>query len=228
MYSRVKPALHAHPASRLFLPCLATVSLFAILTACASVEPKTNGASGVSVRALNYSAREVSMIGVIAPGNPKNEGGGDALNPYGAGGAICCFSIPHQWHPDLKVIVEYQFYPEEQYRKALVSVPPYPDGKPGDIWLIVHADESAEAVVSNYGPSRPEWPGKIKGYPVPSREYRLKLWERKLRQEKTELAAMKKAVQSDIRDLTLEELMRLERAIRYSEEEVKRLEGTKP
>lgn len=216
------------PAEFLLCRCIAAMGLIAMLGACAVIAPKKAERSGASVHALNYSAREIEFIGVEAPDNPKNEGGGDALNPFGTGGSNCCFSIPDTWRPDLKVIVEYKIYPEPKYRRELVGVPAYPEGKPGDIWLIVHADESAEAVVSKYGPSRPEWPGKVKGYPVPSREYRLKLWGEELQREKAEFTAMEKALKGDAHDLSPEKLARLKQAIEFTREEIIRLEGSKP
>ena len=205
---------------------LGAISLLTVLAGCSVIGPKKEERAGASVRALNYTAREIYMIGVEEPGNPKNDGGGDALNPYSGGGSICCFGIPSQWHPDLKVIVEYQFYPEKEVRRALVNVPPYPDGKPGDIWLIVHEDESPEAVVSKYGPSRPEWPGKIKGYPVPSREYRLKLWGEKLQREKSSKAGFERALQRT--DITPEQRAGYIDAIDYHNRVIIRLEENKP
>jgi hypothetical protein len=211
-----------------FVRVFEIAALATLLTACATPSEKKEEQSGGAVHALNYSAREVAYIAVEHPGHPEGGGGGDALNPYGGGGDICCFSVPAKWSPDIRVVIVYQFYPEKTYRRVEVGVPPYPNGKAGDIWLIVHPDESAEAVVSDFGPSRPEWPGKIKGYPVPSREYRLKRWEEKLQREKTDLAAMKKALSGDTTGLSPEELARLKRGIKYSEEEVNRMEGTKP
>lgn len=169
--------------------CVAAgITAFALLLcACATPIQKKEKLAGTTIRSLNYSAREVAYISVEEPDNPNGGGGGEALNPYGSGGYMCCFAVPSVWRPDFQVVVTYQFYPEKEYHKALLSVPPYPDGKAGDIWLIVHADESAEAVVSLYGPSRDEWPGKVKGYPVPSREYRLKLWERDVKHTKADL-----------------------------------------
>lgn len=209
-------------------PRLALLIVAASVAACAapSKTKPEDGLTGVSIQSLNYSAKEIEIIGVEQPGNPRNDGGGDALNPYSSGGTICCFAVPSKWHPDLKVIVEYKFYGEKEYRRSLVNVPPYPEGKVGSIWLMVHEDESAEAVVSHYGPTRPEWPGKVKGYPVPSREYRLILWVERVRREKAELAAFEMALKR--KDLSQEEITTLKKEIEYSHEMIKRLEGDKP
>jgi hypothetical protein len=212
-----------------FLKTLTGILLITTLAACATPAEKKDDRYGVSIHALNYSAREVAYIAVEEPGHPERGGGGESVNPYGGGGGtICCFSVPAKWSPEFKVVVVYQFYPEKTYRRSEVGVPPYPNGKAGDIWLVVHPDESVEAVVSDFGPSLVEWPGSIKGYPVPSREYRLKLWSEKLGREQADLAAMKKALKGDVSDLSSEELAKLKSAIKYSQEEIKRLEGSKP
>ncbi|HJV75986.1 MAG TPA: DUF3304 domain-containing protein [Noviherbaspirillum sp.] len=197
-----------------------------LLSACATTKSKTEERSGATIRSLNYSSREIFSISAERPGEPNSGGGGDALNPYSSGGAICCFSVPSVWRPDIKVVVRYRFYPEPEYRQALVTLPPYPDGKASQIWLIVHEDETAEAVVSHYGPSREEWPGKVKGYPVPSREYRLKLWERKMEQEQEALNRFQKVVRDP--NLSEEKRKGYQETIQQISEGIQYLERAKP
>jgi hypothetical protein len=216
------------PLFRVLSWTLVCIVLGILLAGCAASPDKKDDSYGVSIHALNYSAREVAYIAVEQPGHPEGGGGGDALNPYGSGGDICCFRVPVKWSPDFKVVIVYQFYPETTYRRTLVGVPPYPKGKAGDIWLVVHPDESVEAVVSDFGPTLDEWPGSIKGYPVPLIEYRVKLWREKLSRERADLAAMQRSLKDDVRDLSPEELARLKSGIKYSQEEIKRLEGSKP
>ena len=181
-------------------------------------------AMAASIQALNYSSREVDYIAVENPGNTNSGGGGDSIRPYGQGGSICCFSVPEKWHADLKVVVVYQLSPDPTFHRETVSVPPYPDGKGGDIWLIVYEDGSVGAVVSLYGPSRPEWPGKIKGYPVPTKEYRDERRKEKIKREKAVLHSMENALDGDVSDLTPVELMRLKGAIEYSKKLINILE----
>jgi hypothetical protein len=208
---------------RSFLSSLTTTGIALVLATCAAA------AHAVGIETLNYTARDLNYIAVEAPDDPSNSGGGDGATPFSSGGHVCCFDIPDQWRPGLQVVVLYQLEPERKgYRRKLVDVPPYAGGEAGDIWLIVHADESVEAVVSNYAPSRPEWPGRVKGYPVPTREYRLKRWEIKLAREKREVAGMEKARSGDISKLTSEQLMRLDDAIKYGHESIKRMEANKP
>ena len=182
-------------------------------------------AMAASIQALNYSSREVDYIAVENPGNTNSGGGGDSIRPYGQGGSICCFSVPEKWHADLKVVVVYQLSPDPTFHRETVSVPPYPDGKGGDIWLIVYEDGSVGAVVSHYGPSLPEWPGKIKGYPVPTKEYRDERRKEKIKREKAVLHSMENALDGDVSDLTPVELMRLKGAIEYSKKLIDFLEG---
>jgi hypothetical protein len=144
--------------------------MVALLASCASVQMAKPKSLGASVRSINYSGKEVALS-VVDPLNRSNHGGGDSLNPYSMGGTICCFGIPPEWHPGYQVIVEYNFYPDQTWHMQLVDVPPYPEGIAGDIWLTMHEDGRAEAVVSNFGPTRPEWPGRVKGLPVQSTEY---------------------------------------------------------
>ena len=206
---------------------LGVISLLTVLAGCSAIGPKKEERSGVAVQPINYSGYELSYLAVEDPKDPKNAGGGGALNPYGGGrSTMCCFGIPSQWHPDLQVIVKFRIYPEKEMRRVLVKVPPYADGKPGYIWIMVHEDQSAEAVVSNYGPSRPEWPGKVKGYPEPSREYQLKVWGEKLEREKADLTRFEKAIQKP--ELSKEKREGYEETISQIKKSIRYLEANKP
>jgi hypothetical protein len=178
-----------------------------------------------SIQALNYSSREVNYIAVENPGNTNSGGGGDAIDPYGQGGTICCFSVPEKWHADLKVVVVYQFYPDPTLHRETVSIPPYPNGKAGDIWLIVYEDGSVGAVVSHYGPSLPEWPGKIKGYPVPTKEYRDERRKDKLKRERSTLDFLEKRLLRDFHTLSDEKVKEKKEIIEFQRKIVESLEG---
>ncbi|PHV30188.1 hypothetical protein CSQ94_27630 [Janthinobacterium sp. BJB312] len=178
-----------------------------------------------SIQALNYSSREVDYIAVENPGNTNSGGGGDSIRPYGQGGSICCFTVPEKWHADLKVVVVYQLSPDPTFHRETVSVPPYPDGKGGDIWLIVYEDGSVGAVVSHYGPSRPEWPGKIKGYPVPTKEYRDERRRQKLKREKATLLTLERVLLRDINILSVEDIKETQEIIEFQRKLIQSLEG---
>ena len=182
-------------------------------------------AMAASIQALNYSSREVDYIAVENPGNTNSGGGGDSIRPYGQGGSICCFSVPEKWHADLKVVVVYQLSPDPTFHRETVSVPPYPDGKSGDIWLIVYEDGSVGAVVSLYGPSRPEWPGKIKGYPVPTKEYQDERRKQKLKSEKATLVTLERVLLRDFNILSAEDIKETQEIIEYQKKVIQSLEG---
>ncbi|MDO8038046.1 DUF3304 domain-containing protein [Janthinobacterium sp. SUN137] len=182
-------------------------------------------AMAASIQALNYSPREVDYIAVENPGNTNSGGGGDSIRPYGQGGSICCFSVPEKWHAELKVVVVYQLSPDPTFHRETVSVPPYPDGKGGDIWLIVYEDGSVGAVVSLYGPSRPEWPGKIKGYPVPTKEYRDERRRQKLKREKATLLTLERVLLRDINILSVEDIKETQEIIEFQRKLIQSLEG---
>jgi len=178
-----------------------------------------------SIQALNYSSREVDYIAVENPGNTNSGGGGDSIRPYGQGGSICCFSVPEKWHADLKVVVVYQLSPDPTFHRETVSVPQYPDGKAGDIWLIVYEDGSVGAVVSLYGPSRPEWPGKIKGYPVPTKEYRDERRKQKLKREKASLLTVERGLLLRGNSLPDEKVKEIQEIIEFQKKVIQSLEG---
>ncbi len=182
-------------------------------------------AMAASIQALNYSSHEVNYIAVEKPGDTNSGGGGDSIRPYGQGGSICCFSVPEKWHADLKVVVVYQLSEDPTFHSETVSVPPYPDGKGGDIWLIVYEDGSVGAVASYYGPSRPEWPGKIKGYPVPTKEYRDERRKQKLKSEKATLVTLEKVLLRDFNILSAEDIKETQEIIKYQKKVIQSLEG---
>ncbi|QAU35319.1 DUF3304 domain-containing protein [Janthinobacterium sp. 17J80-10] len=202
------------------------VVVMMFMTACVPpAEASKDERVGAGVKAINYSGKEIEYIAVERPGEPDSGGGGESLNPYSTGGTVCCFGIPKKWHPKLQVVVKYRFYPEKELHKHLVSVPPYAAGEAGDIWLIVYEDKSVEAVVSDYLPTRPEWPGKIKGYPVASREYLFKRWGERLQREQAMLSKLEK---EDGIKRSPEQLQDIKNAIEITKENIERLKRNKP
>jgi hypothetical protein len=65
----------------------------------------------------------------------------------------------------------------EVKEEHLVEVPPYVDGKPGELWVLRAADGDVSVISSDFQPDHPKWPGKVKGWPVPSLEYQRERWE---------------------------------------------------
>lgn len=142
----------------------------------------------VSVAGVNYTDREISGYLFFNPANEKDIAGGEGINPYGAGGIMCCYALPRLWRPGIKVglmVDNLNGYGERM--KTVIELPPYPDGKAGDLWAIVYPDGSLGAVSTNYGPGHEKWPGKFKGWPVPSVEYKRMLWDRKVEEKISEI-----------------------------------------
>jgi hypothetical protein len=133
----------------------------------------------VSVHGVNYSNEEFSYT-VEDPNDAKNKAGGELINRFAAGGAMCCYELPRQWRPGLQVKVNSTHWLPKQAdgklpevkQTLVVDVPPYADGKPGELWVLRQADGSVKVVSSDYQPDHEKWPGEVKGWPVPSAEYR--------------------------------------------------------
>lgn len=174
---------------------LALVALCAsFLTACAeSDQPARNAALvPVPVHGVNYSAETFSFV-AIDPQDKRNRAGGELINPFGAGGTMCCVSLPATWRAGMVLEISETFWlpmkPDnslpEFRKKHLVEVPPYPSGKAGELWVLRAADGAISVVSSNYQPDHQSWPGAIKGWPVPSIEYQRKLHDRAIHEARS-------------------------------------------
>ncbi len=137
--------------------------------------------TSVSVHGVNYSDQEFTYV-LQDPLHPSNQAGGETIGRYEAGGIMCCFTLPEKWRPGIKINIDYTYYlPKKQdgslpeIRKSTVVEMPHYD-KPEELWVLRNADGSMGIVSSIYQPDHPKWPGKIKGWPVPSLEYRRERW----------------------------------------------------
>lgn len=66
-------------------------------------------------------------------------------------------------------------------KSALVDIPKY--AVPEELWVVRDAAGGMSLISSNFQPNHPKWPGRIKGWPVPSLEYRRELWQRSMDHE---------------------------------------------
>lgn len=153
-----------------------------LLGACAKLGP-----ASVNIHGVNYTADEFTYW-VQDPTNKNNHGGGEMVDSFAAGGILCCYELPRKWRAGIQVeigTIRYINPPddkpsqrvEEIREKHLVEVPPYVDGKPGELWVVRHADGKFGVVSSDYQPDHAKWPGVEKGWPVPSLEYMRKEWD---------------------------------------------------
>jgi hypothetical protein len=157
-------------AKRMFLVCLlATPAVFSWAKSTVSV----------SVHGVNYSNETFSFT-LEDPNDNKGPSAGELVDRFAAGGTVCCYDLPKEWQPGIKIKVNSVHWLKETADKKLpevkqvfvVEVPPYVDGKPGELWVLRQPDGTVNVVSSDYQPNHEKWPGQVKGWPVPSLEYR--------------------------------------------------------
>ena len=154
------------------------IALASMLTAACA---RSGDTVGVSVSAINYTDQELNGFIFEQPGDDTKVAGGVPVRPFQGAGRMCCFSLPKTWRPGIKVVLRYDWWQGEdkprQYITKEFEVPPYPDGQVGTLWALFYPDGSIEVVSSDFAPGHEKWPGKIKGGPTPTLEYRRKVWQ---------------------------------------------------
>jgi hypothetical protein len=148
------------------------------LTACAK------NTVSVSVHGVNYAADEFSYV-IEDPSNNKNTAGGESIGPFAAGGTMCCYELPTKWHSGIQIKISATHWQQvkqdgslpEVSETKVVEVPPYLNGKAGELWVLRAVDGQLSLVSSDFQPDHPKWPGKLKGWPVPSVAYQREHWD---------------------------------------------------
>jgi hypothetical protein len=160
-----------------------------LLSACGAIR-LADTTTGVAISGVNYSDQPITYV----VSDPDNRGGigGEPVDPFGAGGTMCCFSLPNTWKPGIKVRVQIFDTNRKEVKDEILEVPPYVDGKPGRVWMVLYQGWNVDVLSSEYGPPHAKWPGRIKGWPVPNIEYRRKLWEQHLELKNDSLRAAQK------------------------------------
>lgn len=138
----------------------------------------------VNIHGVNYKGDAFSYS-VADPARPDSVAGGELIDAFAAGGTTCCFTLPRKWRPGIKVQISTTHWlpklPDDSLPEVkeshLVDVPRYEDGKPGELWVLRLGDGSMSLVSSDFQPDHEKWPGKVKGWPVPSLEYQRARWE---------------------------------------------------
>ncbi len=174
-----------------------------LLAACAHTGDKNR--LGAPLTAVNYTDWPFDWVGVAKPETPDQAMAAEGVDAFGAGGIMCCVSLPEKWYPGLELIVQTQDgtraksarewglekIPIIQHR---VPVPPYTPEDAGTVWVQLLPGGKVVLVVSNYDPTHPQWPGEIKGWPVPTVEFRRKIWDRDMDLLKKSLGRFEEAV----------------------------------
>lgn len=188
----------------------------ALLTACTVFSsPLANSKDGVAVslHGVNYTAESFQYV-LVDPKDPSNTGGGEHVGPFSAGGIMCCYELPKRWKPGIQVQVQATHWVKkgdgklEEIRQVhMVEVPPYVGGKPGELWVLRTKEGAIELVSSDFQPNHPDWPGRVKGWPQASLEYRRERWalHMKLAQKSVDssrslLSDLEKDPQRELRD----------------------------
>lgn len=193
-----------------------------LLAACSTTSDSSSNI-GVGIGAVNYSDQPITYA-LSDPNNPASVGG-EPVNSFAAGGLVCCFSLPKTWQPGIKVRVQIFDTHRKEVKDEVVDLPPYVDGKPGQLWAVHYQDGSVEVLSSEYGPPNAKWPGRIKGWPVPTVEYRRKLWERDLEFKRSDVRNARELLQ-ELRDAPEKRLKKSwEFDQRYREKEIEQFSG---
>jgi hypothetical protein len=137
----------------------------------------------VNVHGVNYSENTFRFYILNSP-QPDSIDGGELIGPFEAGGITCCATLPTNWQPGTKVKVKTIHWlskhqennSKEVHEVHQVEIPRYANNELGDLWILREPDGKISAVSSDLQPNHAHWPGKIKGWPVPSLEYRRAKW----------------------------------------------------
>ena len=145
----------------------------------------------VSIHGVNYSVEPFSFV-LNDPVDPRNQGSGELVDSYAAGGTTCCYELPKKWRPGLKVSIQSKHWVGKDADSSLhdidsthlAEVPPYVGDKPGELWILRAADGSFDIVSSDFQPDHPKWPGRVKGWPIPALDYQRQRWDLHIDYEK--------------------------------------------
>ncbi|MEJ5220430.1 MAG: DUF3304 domain-containing protein [Tepidiforma sp.] len=151
----------------------------------------------VPVSAINYTERELGSFLFIHP-ETKTPAGGPGLAPYEAGGTMCCYRLPKQWRPGIKVRLRYYWYEgslQAPRTEREFELPRYAGGRVGMLWAVFYGGDDVEVVVSDVDPGHMDWPGRLKHWPQPSLAYKRKLWQQEMDELKARLSKFESAAQ---------------------------------
>lgn len=153
----------------------------------------------LNITGADYAGTGIRAFRVKNPDVPDAYGDGGSMAPYGGGGIRCCYQVPKQWHEGLTAEIEV-YYPlkgkngdemsaDLTKREATdnvtetfnVPVPKYQAPAEGTLWVQFMPDKKIKVVVSDLSPDHEDFPGDVKGWPVPSDEYRISLIDRDIK-----------------------------------------------
>ena len=158
-----------------------------------------------SVTGVNYTDANIAGFQVIQPDDFDNRSPTQEAMAYGAGGQMCCYSLPYEWHDGLKVelkvepdidlpVFDNQYQREYDKRRdegtlyeyVEVDVSRYEPGKAQLLWIQFLPNKQYRAIATDLAPNSPNFPSDVKGWPVPSIAFRHRLWEEEVDRVKKE------------------------------------------
>lgn len=162
----------------------------------------------VRVRAVNHTDKHLVAFALLDP-EGKSAVTGPDVEPFGRSPSLCCYEVPHQWRSGLQVQLVHDWWTgsldERAPQTALHQLPRYAAGRPGNLWVVFRDDGSAELVMSDVEPDDPQWPGTVRGWPTPSRQYRLQQWQLEYDQQSRTVARLRERMNGlpshELRDL---------------------------
>lgn len=161
-------------------------ALALLLAGCSKTTEPTKQAQtntiSVNVHGVNYTAEPFRYV--LTDPADSSVGAAEHIGPFSGGGIMCCFTLPKQWRPGIRVTVQSTHWLPKTDRGELpqveklytVDVPAYPEGA-GELWILRTTEGEIELVISNVEPDHSKWPGKVKGWPEPSLAYQRERWE---------------------------------------------------
>ncbi|WP_321800304.1 DUF3304 domain-containing protein [Burkholderia sp. BCC1988] len=126
------------------------------------VQPQIELLSGGS-KSLNYTPWYIHTWELAGPAGTHIGGGGpnvmpvhDDGDPSGGGAETCCTSIPHDWQPDLRLIVRWLVDKKQDgktpgywYKAENVQIAKYDGHQVGSIWVIFLPGDRVRLMVAD-------------------------------------------------------------------------------
>lgn len=138
----------------------------------------------VNLHGVNYSDNDFTYF-VFDLVKADEVSGSENIGRFSAGGTTCCARLPKEWEPGIKLKIRTIHWlksgengeRQQVKQEHIIEVPPYVGGKPGELWVLRGDDGRISVISSDFQPDHPSWPGKIKGWPIPSLQYEREQWE---------------------------------------------------
>jgi len=196
-------------------------------TGCSSA-PKS---VGVPLVGVNYTDFDYSMS-VHDLSDASNRVSSGELTPFSAGGQMCCFTLPPNWRPGMKVRVrslkgvsENGVWVRDDVTEQVIELPRYAGDELGTLWVLQLPNGRVEVLNSSVGPEHPQWSGAVKGWPQPSLAYRTKIWCIRMGRTLDDIELYKDLLSQLTSDPSRRAVNAWNHAAKYRPDEISRFDG---